>query len=79
MFTQPFVQEYIRENIKLRDTGFCEGNSRVTDEIFTQKASNPRFFPIWWHHNGIIIANTVDNLWYTWYNVGAIVKIFSIT
>ena len=45
MFTQPFVQEYIRENIKLRDTGFCEGNSRVTDEIFTQKASNPRFFP----------------------------------
>ena len=35
----------IKENIKLRVTGLCEGNSPVTGEFPTQRASNAKMFP----------------------------------
>ena len=31
LFTQSFIQTQIRENIKLRLTGLCAGNSPMTD------------------------------------------------
>ena len=36
---------------KLRGTGFYEGNSPVTGEFPTQRASNAENVSIWWHHH----------------------------
>ena len=40
LFTQPFVQVQIKENIELRVTGLCAGNPPVTGELSVQRASN---------------------------------------
>ena len=34
----------------LRVTGFCAGNSRLTDEFPAQRASNAENVSIWWRH-----------------------------
>ena len=52
---------------KLRVTGLCEGNSSVTGEIPTQKASNAKKNSIWWRHHesSILPCSTwrfVDNI-----------------
>ena len=39
-----------RNHQKLCVTGLCEGNSRVTGEFPTQRASNAENVTIWWHH-----------------------------
>ena len=39
-----------QKSSKLRVTGPCEGNSPVTSELPTQRASNVENVPIWWHH-----------------------------
>ena len=36
---------------KLRVTGLCEGNSGVTGEFPTQRASNAESVSIWWRHH----------------------------
>ena len=35
---------------KLRVTGLCEGNSPVTGEFPSQRASNAKKVSIWWRH-----------------------------
>ena len=40
-----------KETSKLRITGLCAGNSPVTGELPTQRASNGENFSIWWCHN----------------------------
>ena len=35
---------------KFRVTGLCEGNSPVTGEFPTQRASNAKNVSIWWRH-----------------------------
>ena len=45
LFTQPFIQTQIKETTQLRVTGLCEGNSTVTGEFPTQRASNAEIFP----------------------------------
>ena len=40
-----------RKQSKLRDTGFCEGNSSVTGEFPSQRASNAKKVSIWWRHH----------------------------
>ena len=52
LFTQPFIQAKIKENIKLRVTGLCAGNSAVTGEFPSQMASNAENVSIWWRHHG---------------------------
>ena len=47
LFIQPFIQAQIKENIKLRVTGLCEGNSPVTGEFPAQRTSNPENVSIW--------------------------------
>ena len=37
---------------KLHVTGFCAGNSPVTDEFPAQMASNAENVSIWWRHHG---------------------------
>ena len=39
-------------------TGLCEGNSPVTGEFPTQRASNADNVSIWWHHHGYYIFVT---------------------
>ena len=42
-----------KKRSKLRVTGLCEGNSPVTGEFPTQRASNMENVSIWWrHHDG---------------------------
>ena len=45
-------QTQIKENIKARVTGLCAGNSPVTGEFPTQRASNAKNVSIWWRHHG---------------------------
>ena len=42
-----------RETSKLRITGLCEGNSLVTGEFPSQRASNLENDSIWWCHHVI--------------------------
>ena len=52
LFAQPCVQAQIKENItKLRVTGLYEGNSQVTGEFPTQRASNAENVSFWWRHH----------------------------
>ena len=41
----------LQETSKLRVTGLCEGNSPVTGEFPTQRASNVENVSIWWRHH----------------------------
>ena len=45
---QAQFKEYIK---KLRFTGLCEGNSPVTGEFLSQRASNAENVSIWWRHH----------------------------
>ena len=40
-----------KKTSKLRVTGLCEGNSPVTGEFPTQRASNAETVSIWWRHH----------------------------
>ena len=40
-----------KKTSKLRVTGLCEGNSPVTGEFPTQRASNVENVSIWWYHH----------------------------
>ena len=53
LFTQPFIQAQMKENIKLRVTGLCDENSPVTGEFPAQRASNAENASIWWRHHVI--------------------------
>ena len=50
-----------KKTLKLRVTGFCEGNSPVTVEFPTQRASNAENVSIWWRHH--VLQITVSSLW----------------
>ena len=41
-----------KKTAKLRVTGLCEGNSPVTGEFSSQRASNAENVSIWWRHHG---------------------------
>ena len=49
-----------KKTSKLHITGLCEGNSSVTGEFPSQKASNAEKVSIWWRHHEII-------RWYLYY------------
>ena len=44
-----------KKTSKLHVTGLCEGNSLVTGEFPTQRASNAENVSIWWRHHGFIL------------------------
>ena len=44
----------IKKTSKLRITGLCEGNSPVTGEFPTQRASNAENDSIWWRQHDIL-------------------------
>ena len=51
LFTQPFIQVQVKENIKVpRHWPLC-GNSPVTGELPAQRASNAKIVSIWWRHH----------------------------
>ena len=43
-----------QETTKLRVTGICEGNSPVTGEFPSQRASDAENVSIWWRHHVVI-------------------------
>ena len=45
------VRRRSKKTSKLRVTGLCEGNSPVTREFPTQRASNAGNVSIWWRHH----------------------------
>ena len=46
-----------KKTSKLRVTGLCEGNSPVTGEFPTQRASYAENVSIWWRHHGEPVHN----------------------
>ena len=44
-------RRWSKKTSKLRVTGLCEGNPRVTDGFPSQKASNAENVSIWWRHH----------------------------
>ena len=52
---QSFIRAQIKKISKLRVTGLCAGNSPVTDEFPTQKASNAENVSILWRHHVAIV------------------------
>ena len=60
LFTQPFIQAQIKENIKaLRHWPLC-GNSTLTGDFLAQKSSNAENVSIWWRHHDKINLNAVS-------------------
>ena len=52
---------------KLRVIGLCEGNSPVTGEIPTQRASNAENVSIWWRHHALsLVSKLLCNLCNIW-------------
>ena len=49
-----------KERSKLHATGLCVGNSPVTDEFPTQRASNAEDVSIWWRHHDEILGSSVE-------------------
>ena len=48
---------------KLRVTGLCAGNSPVTGEFPTQRASNVENVSIWWRHHERTWCHIVAGIW----------------
>ena len=62
LFSEPFVQAQKKQTSKLRVTRLCGGNSSVTGEFPTQRASNAENFSIWWlHHEHYYLSLTSAN------------------
>ena len=51
LFTQPFIQVQIKENIKAPHHRPLDGNLSVTGEFAAQMASNAENVFIWWRHH----------------------------
>ena len=49
-----------KKTTKLRVTGLCDGNSPVTDEFPSQRASYAENVSIWWHHDGVKFCYNLD-------------------
>ena len=49
-----------KKTSKLCITGLCKGNSPVTGEFPTQRASNAENISIWWHHH---MLTSLDGFW----------------
>ena len=49
---------------KLRVTGLCGGNSPVTDECLSQRASNMENVSIWWRHHAKRITTRPSLQWW---------------
>ena len=57
-----------KETSKLRVTGLCAGNSPLTGEFTTQRASNAENISIWWRHHdeeghNIIVQRSEGDVW----------------
>ena len=50
-----------KQTPKLRVTGLCEGNSPVTGEFPTQRASNEENVYIWWRHHVMISSMRIQH------------------
>ena len=49
-----------KKTSKLCVTGLCEGNSAVTGEFPSQRASDAENVSIWWHHHALAVLKAVE-------------------
>ena len=66
MFTQPFIQVQIKENIKAPRHWPLRGNSPVTGEFPAQMASNAENVSIWWRHHDLGAGQTTQIVGRDW-------------
>ena len=59
LFTQPFIQAQIKENINV--IGICAGNSPLTGEFLAQMASNVENVSIWWRYHEALKNRVVQH------------------
>ena len=64
-----------KKTSKLRVTGFCAGNSPVTDEFPAQMTSNAENVSIWWRHHEKILPQQNKALF--WKQMPTIQKVYS--
>ena len=68
-----------KKTSNLRVTGFCVGNSPVTDEFPAQRASNAEDVSIWWHHHATGGQRTFHGCqWFAFDNYGVLCSDMSI-
>ena len=53
----------LKETSKLHVTGICEGNSPVTGEFPSQRASNAENVSIWWRHHVYCVLSCMMLVW----------------
>ena len=51
VYSTVYLRRTSKTRSKLRVTALCEGNSPVTGEFPTQRASNAENVSIWWRHH----------------------------
>ena len=73
LFTQPFIQEQMKEKSKLRITGLCAGNSPVTGEFPAQMAINAENVSIWWRHHAACSYRSMSDDDATWVKAALII------
>ena len=56
------LRRRLKKTLKLRVTGLCEGNSPVTGEFHTQRASNAENVSIWWGLHDVLPSDCLDSL-----------------
>ena len=52
-----------KKTSKFRVTGLCEGNSPVTGEFPTQRASKAENVSIWWRHHEMRLPHVIPHRW----------------
>ena len=71
-----------KKTSKLRVTGLCEGNSPVTGEFPTQRASNAENVSIWWRHHALLLDpllnhfNNYNNQSFEYVNADLLIVLF---
>ena len=72
VYSTVFSRRRSKKTSKLRVTGLCVGNSPVTGEFPTQRASNAEKVSIWWRHHIGLTFGFID-LYLEWvYNSSAV-------
>ena len=66
VYSTVYSRRWSKKTSKRRVTGFCEGNSSVTGEFPTQRASNAENVSIWWRHHDMSMGMDTLPSTYVW-------------
>ena len=60
VYSTVYTRHRSKKTLKLRVTGLCAGNSPLTGEFPTQRASNAENISIWWHLMQSLVESDID-------------------